>query len=71
MLQFVGSFFSSPILVKRKSSKFTLRKPLPLGMGSVKDDFMFCKVMQNNPDLCKHLIELIIGKKITLIQQKI
>jgi len=40
-------------------------------MGSVKDDFMFCKVMQNNPDLCKHLIELIIGKKITLIQQKI
>lgn len=22
------------------------------------DDFMFCKVMQNNPDLCKHLIEL-------------
>ena len=47
------------------------KNPLPLGMGSVKDDFMFCKVMQNNPDLCKHLIELIIGKKITLIQQKL
>lgn len=45
------------------------KNPLPLGMGSVKDDFMFCKVMQNNPDLCKHLIELIIGKKITMITE--
>ena len=57
-------------LVSRYLSAAT-KNPLPLGMGSVKDDFMFCKVMQNNPDLCKHLIELIIGKKITLIQQKI
>jgi len=35
------------------------------------DDFMFCKVMQNNPELCKHLIELIIGKLIQeLIQEE-
>ena len=25
------------------------------------DDFMFCKVLQNNPDLCKELLELILG----------
>lgn len=31
------------------------------------DDFMFCKVMQNNPELCKYMIELIIGKKVNLI----
>lgn len=28
------------------------------------DDFMFCKVMTNNPDLCHELLELIIGHKI-------
>ena len=28
------------------------------------DDFMFCKVLQNNPDICKELAELILGKKI-------
>ena len=28
------------------------------------DDFMFCKVLQNNPDICKELTELILGKKI-------
>lgn len=28
------------------------------------DDFMFCKVLQNNPDVCKELTELILGKKI-------
>ena len=28
------------------------------------DDFMFCKILQNNPDLCKELTELIIGKEI-------
>ena len=28
------------------------------------DDFLFCKIMQNNPDLCKELVELIIDRKI-------
>ncbi len=28
------------------------------------DDFMFCTVLQNNPDLTKELLELILGKQI-------
>lgn len=28
------------------------------------DDFMFCKVMETNPELCKGLLELILGVKI-------
>ena len=28
------------------------------------DDFLFCKVLENNEDLCKELLELILGKKI-------
>lgn len=28
------------------------------------DDFMFCKIMTSNPDLCHELTQLIIGKKI-------
>ena len=28
------------------------------------DDFMFCKVMTNNPDLCHELLELIVGYRI-------
>ena len=28
------------------------------------DDFMFCKVLTNNPQLCHELLELIIGKKV-------
>lgn len=28
------------------------------------DDFMFCKILQNNPDLCKELTELILGREI-------
>ena len=28
------------------------------------DDFMFCKVLQNNPEVCKELTELILEKKI-------
>lgn len=31
------------------------------------DDFMFCKVLENNEDLCKELLELILGKKIRRI----
>ena len=28
------------------------------------DDFMFCKIMENNADLCKELAELILGRQI-------
>ena len=28
------------------------------------DDFMFCKILQNNPDVCKELTELILGRRI-------
>lgn len=28
------------------------------------DDFMFCKVLTTNPELCRELLELIIGKKV-------
>ena len=31
------------------------------------DDFMFCTTLINNPELCKELAELIIGKKISRI----
>ena len=31
------------------------------------DDFLFCKVLENNEDLCKELLELILGKKIRKI----
>ena len=28
------------------------------------DDFMFCKVLSNNPDLCAEMTELILGRKV-------
>ena len=28
------------------------------------DDFLFCKIMENNVDLCKELTELILDRKI-------
>ncbi len=28
------------------------------------NNFIFCKVMQNNPDLCRELVELITGRKV-------
>ena len=31
---------------------------------SLFDDFLFCKIMENNTDLCKELTEAIIGRKI-------
>lgn len=31
------------------------------------DDFLFCKVLENNEDLCTELLELILGKKIRKI----
>lgn len=34
---------------------------------SFTSNFIFCKVMQNNPELCKQLVELITGRKINHI----
>ena len=36
---------------------------------TIADDFMFAKILQNNPDLCKELLELFLGKKIGEIVQ--
>ena len=33
------------------------------------DDFMFCKILENNPDLCKELLEVILGVKIRKIER--
>lgn len=32
------------------------------------DDFMFCKVLISNPNLCKELLELILGIEIRKIE---
>lgn len=32
------------------------------------DDFMFCKILYTNPELCQQLLELILGKKIKEIR---
>ena len=32
------------------------------------DDFMFCKILYHNKQLCKELLELILGKKISRIE---
>lgn len=34
------------------------------------DDFLFCKIMENNVDLCKELTELILNRKIGKIIPK-
>ena len=31
------------------------------------DDFLFCKILQNNPDICRELVELLLGRKIARI----
>ena len=28
------------------------------------DDFMFCKIMESHPDLCRELLELILERKV-------
>ena len=33
------------------------------------DDFIFCKTLENNQDLCKELAEMIIGRKISKVVQ--
>ena len=28
------------------------------------DDFMFCKVLENHPDLCRKILELALGREV-------
>ena len=28
------------------------------------DDFLFCNILQNNPDICKELVELLLDRKV-------
>ena len=32
------------------------------------DDFLFCNILQTNPDICKALVELILGRKVAQIK---
>jgi len=32
------------------------------------DDFMFCKILENNPEICKELLEVILGIKIKKVE---
>ena len=34
------------------------------------DNFMFCKVMTANENICRHVLELILGKKIKRVNFK-
>ena len=34
------------------------------------DNFMFCKVVSSNPELCRHMLELILGKSIRKVDIK-
>ncbi len=36
---------------------------------TITDDFMFCKVLSHNEELCRELIELIMGKKIKILRR--
>ncbi len=31
------------------------------------DDFMFCHILQSNPDICKDLVELLLARKVSSI----
>ena len=31
------------------------------------DDFMFCKILVNNPDLCEELVSLVVGKDVRIV----
>lgn len=33
------------------------------------DDFLFCKILEGNPDLCKELLEVILGVKIRKVER--
>ena len=34
------------------------------------DNFMFCKVVSTNPEICRHMLELILGKRVKAVRIK-
>lgn len=42
----------------------TCLKSTCLGTFKFLDDFMLCKMLYTDPELCKQLLELILGKEI-------
>ena len=44
------------------------RRIKPYDQLEFTDDFMFCKIMENNPDICKDVIELIVGIEVDRIE---
>lgn len=49
---------------KRKKEKNDMANAKKYDDLTFTDDFMFCKVMTTNPELCHELLELILGKKV-------
>lgn len=49
---------------KRKKEKNDMANAKKYDDLMFTDDFMFCKVMTTNPELCHELLELILGKKV-------
>ena len=46
----------------------TARRIKPYDELEFTDDFMFCKIMESNPDICKDVIELIVGIEVDRIE---
>ena len=49
---------------KRKKEKNDMANAKKYDDLTFTDDFMFCKVMTTNPELCHELLEIILGKKV-------
>ena len=49
----------------------TERRPTPLERwerATIADNFIFCRVMSTNPDICRHLLELLLGIEIERVE---
>ena len=47
----------------------TARRIKPYDELEFTDDFMFCKIMESRPDICRDVIELIVGIKVDRIER--
>jgi len=43
-----------------------MNKPKRYEDLTIADDFLFCKIMQDNPDICEELLEAILDKKVRI-----
>ena len=61
------------ILLKRKVWDYMMTKQKKVRKTyddlTFADDFLFSKVLENNPELCKELVELILGVKIRIVNE--